>query len=277
MAAQKFENQPYYADAGLGMIIDSRLDGVFATELPATDIAISDTISTRRWDIPLVNRVNVIKSNGRDGEMSSGDVGLVDIVTPEKSHTRAIRSWLGDNETGIPVPDCSWSVEFDDPKVAQAFWSSWIPSFNANDVSEAMTSFLEEHPEAKTGIRGTRLGLLNPWYEQREGDSRLLERYSTVGGLLVHTPREATPVPDLTPGVVYKVPQREWWTTKVSTYAAKTCLAAFVMPPWERRYFGDKPHELLHIQWANGQIDTYNPETEQLPAPLRTRNLAKVS
>ena len=266
-----FEPQDFYQEA----VYDTRVTSLLS-ELALAE-ALSPETTRKRWDMPFVHTVKLIDSPGLDGEFSSGAVYLLDIAATDGRQLAAIRSWQAENNTGMPIADCSWSAEFDDMKAAKAFWRTWRKKFSSDYFREDIQEYARNHPGTFSNetVRLQPLGLLNPWYEQKQGDQPLLDIFATVGTQLACLPRQAQAA-DFTPGQVYKVPDRPWYTTKVSSWAAKTCLAAFVMKP-ERVYgYTDRNPDVTHIQWSDGQLSAFpHYPSETMPQPLTGRDIAR--
>jgi hypothetical protein len=275
MSAPKFPAQEYYDVQSSAEIMDLRV-----TELVdrlATMATSEVTEPAKRWQLPYANKLEKAGYAARDGDVSSGCVEFLHVTKPDDTKVSVMRSWLGDNESGLPVYDCSWSAEFDDASVAEKFWAGWAKSFRGEDFATAASDFIKNNSVPSGTIRAQHLGLLIPWYMQKRGDLPFMNRYSTVGDKIASVPRTHEPNTDFVVGQVYRAPKREWYTTKVTEFAARTCLAAFTVKPSPRAgYYGQPARpEQAYIQWGNGVLASYNIDSEPAPQPLRTRDLER--
>lgn len=235
----------------------------------------------RRYDIPLVHDVELVKSVGVDGEYSSGGIELLDVQkTGSKTPMAAIRSRLSNNETGLPVLDTSWSIEFNAPDEARLFWQGWKPNFDSRSAIDALRTYVDhrrnENPNGS--IRFRALGELLPWYLQREGDQTLLDRFSTFGSSLVGFPEGLAADENYVVGRVYRVPEFHRCSYEIKAWNALTCLGSVRVPqrtPDTGWYSSQQTTDSLTlVQWSDGSLNYPQPDPGyQAPLPMRRRDL----
>ena len=281
MATQKFENAPYY-DLQDGGVFDNRVnpETLFGDDTPTPEYSFNElllplqsndkfsSIEPRRSK-RLVNGVTQIRYSGLDGEYNSGYMELVQIDTPDQQRLAAINSWSFVNDTGLPMDGCSWTCEFDDVVSAREFWEKyWRRNFGIDNIREPLSDFMGDHPEVtKDEIRLYEVGLLKPWFYQAPTDQRLLDSYSTFGESLTQAPKTIEVAATFIVGQVYKVGRCEWYTTKPSEYAAKTCLGAYAIKS-QQGGWGQEPVDATLIQWDDGRLNKYyNEGTGNAPSP----------
>lgn len=243
---------------------------VINPEVQRTMGALAHTIASRPRDhdpraIPeLVHTFDTLDYIGCDGDDGGGYIGFGKVTTTDDRELATIRSWQVEFSSSLPYPGNSWSAEFDDVGLAKEFWKkTWRPNFRDKNFVEAANAFIKER-QITVGMRFQQLGLLNAWYEQQEGQEQLLTKFSTGTDTLVQAPRKLLPHPDFIPGQVFRVPQFNWFSTRVIGRNQQTCLAAFEAPR-HRHTTSENP---AIVQWEDGSLGTYN-YSHGMPEPVR--------
>ena len=285
MTPIKFEAQPHYEEG----IYDRRvLDVVGQLAVISQEKELKKPIRRpwdtedepkpiSRYDIPDVNTIETLHVTGRDGEMASGGIGLIAVTTEDGKSLAAIQSGYYDHETGLPLNGRSWSAEFDDIDLAEGFWKRhWKPSFVASNFIDSINELKKTKGNIPQGsIRFQQLGLLKPWYGQKEDELILLDEFSTTNDALVSLPKNYLPDPSFNVGQVYKVPSRDWENSRnKSSFEAKTCMAAFksVIKTWDN--YPTELRKSSFVQWSDGVISAYDPLQHQV-TPLQKADITQ--
>ncbi|MCA9333988.1 hypothetical protein KC963_02990 [Candidatus Saccharibacteria bacterium] len=272
------EPEPYYMSPGRGEVWDARFVLTnLAPVIPKPEY-IFPSEPVQLFDMPqaaekrgegFTNGLTPISYAGCDGEISSGFIEMLRVESPDSDTVAAIHSWQFYHESGLPVGDSSWMCEFNDESVARALWAQkrGMP-FSMEDAQSRLNKFVREFPDAADGIIGfSKLGLLRPWFKQRSNKSDV-----RVGNHLFGGPEFRQADPSLQTGRVYHLPERPWYSNRISSYTAKTCLGSLLVK--EQSDFMGPRVERVAVQWDDGSITRYG-EADELPAPLTTRLVKK--
>ncbi len=295
MTKPKFENQPYYAaHVGEAEVFDTRFPGgqvvvpddQRAYEFSAKQLELPMELAERGHGLPsriqdkdYVHGVTALRSTGRDGEDTSGGIELLEVIVPGKKVIAAMHSFLGRHDTGMPVPGTSWACEFEDVPTALEFWDRhWKPSFHLEDLERDVDRFIggqDLGSEYDTSIFSYELGLLRPWFQQRTTDAIIGEGFASDGARPVRLRDRDVVAEEYTPGNVYKIPETEWYSTKVKGYRTATCLAALRQMTTRGVGMWDPPREETVIQWDDGRLTTFRTDQtlESLPTPLTVKDI----
>lgn len=281
MPLPKFAVQPHYRVETPSVITDTRVTSALqGIEQLHQDPEAAAASALPWYKRPLVHTVRLQKTLGaRDGDDYSGAVELYEIRRGEGVVSAAIRGTCGNNTTGIPSMDGSWHAYFDRASDATGFCKQWKASFRQRDVFEGLRRYIAEHRDeivpGSISLRG--IGLLLPWYLQRQGSVPLLDEYGTDGTDLVMNPGNLETDPAYKVGQVYRVPEFNVFSTKVQSWAARTCLATFVVRPEQtpRQWAATgESTPLTFVQWDDGALGCMQPGPEYaVPLPLRRRDL----
>lgn len=288
MARQpKLPDQDYFQD----IIVDTRISstlGVIATAEHQSEQAEQEKswrqpgaaeVKKDHYDLPWVHNLDQLEYVGSDGETSGGCINLLQVTDASDGETKAvIHSYLGSRETGLPFIDGTWFAEFTDVQTAQKFWKQWRPDFQVASFIASMNEYQKGKAEITSStLYLQRLGLLKPWFLQKEGDHRFLERFSSVGVKLADIPLKYRPEPAHQAGRVYRVPVFDNPYLRTPTdYAAKTCLTAFTVPQQKTGMWREKivPAHTA-VQWSDGELRMYAEDSEYQPVPLARRDIAR--
>ena len=276
MPKLEFAAKPFYESVGRE-IYDTRVTSLLS-ELALLPAPVEPLHWHDRYNIPRVHDIEGVFSVGSDGEMASGGIQLLDITSKEGNKLTVLRSYQFNHDSQLPIFNHSWYAEFDNPESAREFWEAWKPkSFDIQGFIDSIRDYAKAHPGvlSNDNTRLYGLGLLLPWYEKREGDHDLLDKFATVGGNVVALPDKYQPAEGLVVGQVYKVPQTGFWTYKVHEWIAKTCLASLVLPGEPAGYFRSVPMPAKTIvQWSDGTLESFDQnERAPQPTPLRPKEI----
>lgn len=294
MAKLEFENQPYYAvRVGESEVFDTRYrngqvvvpDNQQAYGFTSEQLILPMSLPRGKGHEPpyrignknYVNGLTVLRSTGRDGEDVSGGIELLEVIVPGKKVIAAIRSYLGRHDNDMPVPGTSWACEFEDVAMATEFWDRhWRPSFRKVDLDDAVEKFKTNQSlgsKDAESIRSYELGLLRPWFQQRTTDAAVAKDFASDGSYVIRQRVRDVTAEEYTPGNVYKIPETELFSTKVTGHRIATCLAA--LRQQTGRGLWSSPREEIVIQWDDGCLTNFTSdrEPELLPTPLTAREV----